>query len=316
MAAAAGTHSSTVQGAEQGSATELAETAPVRLTRQTGTEQDAQRSPDPSPSFCQAADSPVTYNDMVRVVQDAMAPLLEKHTAQLQQAVADIKGQLHQLSHKVQNTESRLGETFQDVFTLKERFAVLQKSHTLMCNKVDDLENRSRRCNLRIIGLPETVKGPDLFTFLQETLPDLLQIRDACAGLVVERAHRLGPVRASPESRPRVVIFKSLSFVHKEAIWQASRKQKDLRWNDIRLHIFQDYSAEVTRARKEFSPICSRLVKEDRKFALLFPARLRIYDGNLYKEFTTVKDAVGYLQEQQEKNTAPHMSSDGSSSPP
>lgn len=54
---------------------------------------------------------------------------------------------------------------------------------------------------------------------------------------------------------------------------------KDLRWNGSRLFIFQDYSSEVTRARKEFSPLCTRLVKEGRKVALLFPACLRLLDG-------------------------------------
>lgn len=313
---AAGTHTNTLlEAAQQGTSRGGIDPVPPHSPSKSNAEQDTRRLPDPPPSTVQAADSPVTYADMVRAVQDAIAPMLEKQTAQLQQAVADLKGQLHQLSHKVQSTENRLGETFQDVFTLKERFAALQKSHHQMCNKVDDLENRSRRCNLRIIGLPETVKGPDLFTFLQETLPDLLQIQEACSGLVVERAHRLGPVRSPSEGRPRVVIFKSLSFVHKEAIWQASRQQKDLRWNGARLHIFQDYSAEVTRARKEFTPICSRLVKENRKFALLFPARLRIYDGNSFKEFTVVKDALGYLREQQEESTGDPLSTEGPASP-
>lgn len=115
--------------------------------------------------------------------------------------------------------------------------------------------------------------------------------------MIIERAHRLGPARQAPESRPRVVIFKTLSFLHKEAIWQASRKTKEIRWNDSRLFVFQDYSSEVTRARKEFSTLCSRLVKENRKFALLFPARLRLYDGTSYREFTSVADAEGFLKE-------------------
>lgn len=247
------------------------------------------------------ADSPVTYADMVRAVQDAVAPLLERHTTQLQQVVEEFKGQLHQIAITVHSTESRLGETFQDVHNLKENYDTLQKEHLKLCNKIDDLENRSRRCNLRILGLPETVKGPELFKFIQETLPDLLQISDTCSDMVVERAHRLGPARTSPGDRPRVVIFKSLSYVHKEAIWQASRKRKNLSWEGSRLLIFQDYSAEVTRARKEFAPLCSTMIKENRKFALLYPARLRLYDGNTFKEFTSAADADGYLRELREE---------------
>lgn len=186
-----------------------------------------------------------------------MRPLMEAHTAKLQQAVNNMNAQLNQLTNMVTTNEYRLGETFQDIIELKSKYEALQQSHLRLSNKVDDLENRSRRCNLRVIGIPETVKGSVLFKFLQTTLPVLLNIEDECSGMVEERAHRLGPARSEPNSRPRVVIFKTLSFVHKEAIWAASRHHKDLEWNGTRLFMFQDYSSDVTRARKEFSGLCS-----------------------------------------------------------
>lgn len=313
MAAAAGSQAGTPHQSAQKGDTVTSQT-PETTHSSEQEEQDAQNLSHSSSSAPQLIDKPVTYADMVKAVQDAMTPLLEKHTAQLQQAVAEIKGQVHQLAQKIQITEGRLGETFQDVFSLKEQFDTLQKSHFHLCNKVDDLENRSRRCNLRIVGLPESVKGPDLFRFLQETLPELLHIKDVCSDLVVERAHRLGPPRAGTEGRPRVVIFKSLNFIHKEAIWQASRKRKELHWEGSRLFIFQDYSAEVSRARREFAPLCSRLVKENRKFALLFPARLRLYDGNSFRDFSTVGDVEGYLRELQNQEATISLSPRRSSS--
>lgn len=256
--------------------------------------------PDPAPQHSMSADTPITYIDVVRAVKDAMAPMMEAQANSLQRALQDIKSQFRQLSNQVTANEHRLGETFQDVHIIKEKYETLQKSHLQLSNKVDDLENRSRRCNLRLVGLPEIIKGPELFKFLQITLPSLLHIQEACSDIVIERAHRLGPTRSEPEARPRVVIFKMLSFLHKEAIWQASRKQRDIRWNNNRIFIFQDYSAEVTRARKEFSVLCSRLASENKKFALLFPARLRIYDGTSFKEFSSPADAEGFLREMQE----------------
>lgn len=242
-------------------------------------------------------EQPVTYSEVIKAVQTAMAPLFAAHTATLQQAVSELKGQLSHLTQAVNTNESRLGEVFQDVSDLKKQYETLQKSHLHLSNKVDDLENRSRRCNLRVLGIPESVKGQDLFLFLQKTLPELLNIQDACINLVIERAHRLGSARTTADGRPRVVIFKSLSFVHKEAIWVASRKQRDIRWNGGRILIFQDYSSEVSRARKEFSPLCSQLAKEGRKFALMFPARLRLHHGSSFKDFSSVADAEGFLAE-------------------
>lgn len=119
--------------------------------------------------------------------------------------------------------------------------------------------------------------------------------------MVVERTHQLGPTRPAPESRPQVVIFKSLGFVHKEVIWSASRRHEDFCWNGSRLFIFQNYSSEVTRAHKEFANLCTRLVKENRKFALLYPAQLRLYEGTSFKDFTSVAGAEGYLKELQDE---------------
>lgn len=165
----------------------------------------------------------------MRAVQDAMRPMIEAHTAKLHQAVQDMKTKLSQLTNAVATNESRVGEAFQDISELKTRYETLQKSHLQLSNKVGDLENRSRRCNLRIIGIPEVVKGPALFIFLLSTLPELLNVNDECTGLIIERAHSLGPTRPEPNSNLRVVIFKTLSFVHKEALWVAYRRQKDLK---------------------------------------------------------------------------------------
>lgn len=265
-----------------------------------------------SPECPTLMEQPVTYTEVIKAVQTAMTPMLQAHTATLQRAVHELKGELTQLTQAVHTNECRLGEVFQDVSELKRQHDTLQKSYLQLHNKVDDLENRSRRCNLRILGIPETVKGQDLFHFLQNTLPDLLQVKEACANMIVERAHRLGPARADTDNRPRVVIFKSLSYVHKEAIWAASRKQRDIRWNDSRLLIFQDYSAEVTRARKEFAPLCSKLVKTGKKFALLFPARLRLYQGSAFKDFSSVEDAERFLAELQVEERESQSTAGGS----
>lgn len=264
-----------------------------------------------SASSIHPPEQPVTYAVVVRAVQEAMAPIMQAHTASLRNAVAELKGEINHLAQSVSMSEGRMGELFQDTTDLKQKYESLQKSYFTLSNKVDDLENRSGRCNLRVLGIPESVKGPELFNFLQTTLPELLHIEDSCSTMVVERAHRLGQARQTPDSRPRVVIFKSLSFVHKEAIWRASRKCKDVRWNGSRLLIFQDYSSEVTKARKEFANVCSKLISEGRKFAMLYPARLRLYLSSGFKDFTSAADAEGFLQELQDEANGPPPTASG-----
>lgn len=62
------------------------------------------------------------------------------------------------------------------------------------------------------------------------------------------------PVGPSP-LYPWVVIFKSLSFIHKKAILEVAQKHKALGWNFSPLFILQNYSSEAKWARKEFSSL-------------------------------------------------------------
>lgn len=68
----------------------------------------------------------------------------------------------------------------------------------ILADKVDNLENRSRRNNLRPIGMPETVKPSELHKICEETLPKALGIYRK---IVVRRAHCIGapqPDRRGP----------------------------------------------------------------------------------------------------------------------
>ena len=45
--------------------------------------------------------------------------------------------------------------------------------------KVAEMEDRSRRSNLRLVGLPESVEGQNAIQFLQDNLPVWIKIQRA-----------------------------------------------------------------------------------------------------------------------------------------
>lgn len=69
------------------------------------------------------------------------------------------------------HVESALMDLRQDILEKDEQHtdAILQLEM-----KLDDYENRQRRKNLRISGLPEGIEGQDAIAFLQEWLPKTL----------------------------------------------------------------------------------------------------------------------------------------------
>ena len=58
-----------------------------------------------------------------------------------------------------------------------------------LLQKLDGLENRSRRNNLRFVGFPEGFEGPDTLAFLRKVISQMLNI-DLQGDLEIDHPHR------------------------------------------------------------------------------------------------------------------------------
>uniref|UniRef100_A0A672KM94 Interferon-induced GTP-binding protein Mx-like n=1 Tax=Sinocyclocheilus grahami TaxID=75366 RepID=A0A672KM94_SINGR len=65
----------------------------------------------------------------------------------------------------------------------------LEKQIRDLTEQVDDLENRGRRCNVRIVGLPEDTGGSNPLKFFEKWIPDYLHLDTKAGKLKLERAH-------------------------------------------------------------------------------------------------------------------------------
>uniref|UniRef100_A0A3P9HGA3 Uncharacterized protein n=1 Tax=Oryzias latipes TaxID=8090 RepID=A0A3P9HGA3_ORYLA len=106
-----------------------------------------------------------------------------------------------------------------------------------------EMENRSRRDNIRILNLKEGREGNQPLQFFESWLPTLLGL-DANPAIKsrikIDRAHRgLGPRNA----RPRPVIINLHNSRDKSWILTALRKKPTLEHDGQRIYIQQDLSA-------------------------------------------------------------------------
>lgn len=71
--------------------------------------------------------------------------------------------------------------------------------------KLADLEDRSRRNNIKFSGIPESVKPPDLYVYFQNILQEIFS--DASpTDVAINRINRLPKPRHLPEHLPRDTI--------------------------------------------------------------------------------------------------------------
>lgn len=123
-----------------------------------------------------------------------------------------------------------------------------------MQKMLKDLENRSRCCNLRISGIPETIKGPKLANYLTSTLMPSLDLQQWDARKI-ERAHLLGPETRSATNSPHPVIAKYAHYQDKELILKMHSSKREISVNGIKILIFQDFSTLIAQKRRYFNPL-------------------------------------------------------------
>ncbi|RXN04079.1 LINE-1 type transposase domain-containing 1 [Labeo rohita] len=168
-----------------------------------------------------------------------------------------------------------------------------------MTEQVDDLENRGRRCNVRIIGLPEDTEGSNPVRFFEKWIPDYLQVDTKAGKLKLERAHRSLAPKPAQGGRPRPVIIRFHNFQDKQRVMTAATKLFTLNSKQTsssrdadapKISFFNDYSAAVVQKRRAFNEVKTRLRELQMEYALLYPATLSVKVGRARKKFVSPEE--------------------------
>lgn len=99
--------------------------------------------------------------------------MLDKGLAQTAaQITGDIRQDFQMLGQRMETIENKLDMTVSRTIQNSDHIQVLQHQLDIALSKIDDLENRSRRENFHIRGIPESVK--DTVTVVQDLLKQLI----------------------------------------------------------------------------------------------------------------------------------------------
>ena len=153
------------------------------------------------------------------------------------------------------------------------------KQQRALQHKLNDLESRSRRNNIRIFGVAEGEEGEDSGPeFIEALIRSKLPVPDGMA-LNIQRAHRAGPQRPAPDIPPRAFIINFQEFATKEwVLKEAWKKAKtgQLQVNNKTLYFDHDYTAEVVKKHKEYNGIKKALKMKGVRFQTPF-VNMRIH---------------------------------------
>lgn len=148
--------------------------------------------------------APIDYTALASAVAAVLKPdITATVSTSINSHMASLQSAIEAQSNRLQAMDMTVSDFAVDPQRSQDK---LHSTIQYLQDKVDDLENRSHRNNLRFIGIPESVKSAELATYCSATIPQALGVDRPCK---VERAHRIGPPR--DDSKPCPVIARSPS---------------------------------------------------------------------------------------------------------
>lgn len=160
--------------------------------------------------------------------------------------------------------------------------------------KCEDLEARSRRNNIRIMGIPEGKEGPRPRDFITQFLTDILSLPQKP---LVDWAHRINRQKPKPGDLPRPFILRLHYYHIREEILQKAMEMNNLEYMGQKICIFPDFPPSVVKQRAAFTKVREMLRgKPDVKYGLIYPARLLVTHGDTKRSFTDPREAQKYAE--------------------
>lgn len=216
--------------------------------------------------------------------------------------IEEIKVDISLLRQDAQRTRERVTEVENRVSTLEDQAVPLsqrvdeaERTINRLHQHLDDQENRLRRCNLRFIGLPEGAEGTSPEAFLENLLISAYGKDQFSVMFAVERAHRILPKPPPPGAPPRTFIAKLLNYRDRDAVLRLTRERGSIPLGSAQISVYPDFSVEVQRKRALFTSAKKRLRELHYKYAMLYPAKLKIIADNKTLFFTAAQEVMDWL---------------------
>lgn len=241
--------------------------------------------------------------EFVTMMKSEVRAVLENEMASIKTDVHAIRAGFDEfkatISTEVAAIRSTLGDAERsltactdDVETLKHEVKRLGALTDSLQDKCEDLELRSRRCNLRIVGVPE---GPNSCS--PDSVSSLLQKAfDLDEAPLVDRSHRSLQPTPRPGQHPRTIVARLHYYRDCVNILRLAREKQRIKLKDMSISVFPDFTARVAKARAAFNSARQQLRGlQGVRFGILHPAKLRITFNGKEKTFVDPKEAETYI---------------------
>uniref|UniRef100_A0A8C5M2A8 Uncharacterized protein n=1 Tax=Leptobrachium leishanense TaxID=445787 RepID=A0A8C5M2A8_9ANUR len=238
-----------------------------------------------------SASSPASGLQLQSLLQDLRTTIQEDFRA----ITANLHQEIRDLGERADALETKTDELCLAHNDLVDAYKELKSTHESLLLKVTDLEDRSRRNNIRVRGIPETIKPGDLTAYMRTLMRTLLPGK-LDTELQLDRIHRIPKPRHLDQTVPRDVLMRVHFFRIKESLLSAMRTATTLPPPYADLLFFPDLSATTMSKRKEFLPVTKILRNHQIQYRWGFPLKLLVTRDGELTVLRNVGDGLAALQ--------------------
>ncbi len=182
--------------------------------------------------------------DICGLIQECIGPLQSSIDA-FPETVDDFQGRLVSM-------ETRVGENFENLIAAEKVIKNLQTQNSSLLDRIEDLENRSRRSNLRIVNIPEgSENNQDPVKFVSEMLKEVTGTEVFDEPPILERAHRSPGQKPTDGQKPRPFVVCFHRFQDKERLLRWSRSH-EIQYKGNAVRIYPDGSQRCPVKKTRF----------------------------------------------------------------
>lgn len=252
---------------------------------------------------------PLTLEMLIIDLENSRKSTTTELTASLNAALAPINSALESITTTVAKHTSTILEMEtalsthsdnitsleQDVVELRSKLTSITEEHSALQATVEDLVSRSKRHNLRVIGLPEDIEGNNPRQFMADLFREVAAEALSDSTPELDRAHRSLRPKPRQGSRPVIVCFHR--YIDKERVLLWAKEHRNMTYRGHNIKFYEDFSPAVAKRRAAFNQVKSLLFKKEIRFGMIYPARLRVTFNGATHIFDSPEQAELFYEE-------------------
>ncbi len=233
-----------------------------------------------------------------------MIPVLRDLRAEIQatnNSVKELRVELEVLATAVKQTRDRVDSVQAAAREDRRTVTDLRNQLEQLTEKMTNMEDRSRRNNVRLVGLPEGAEGSNAAGFLRVNLSKWipsLKGRD----IEIDRAHRVYDGRKNSD-RLRTLIFRALRWHDRSEILKGARQAYLVKCAQDNVTLLFYFSPATTTRRKSFNPVLKKMTSLGLQPFLTYPAVIKLRHKGEQRMFDSPQKAEDFISSLSQQKT-------------